>query len=124
MLFMDLVNQDSDRIGIQQIHIILSAASRLRGIKDKQAVRSRRQIEIDKTVLIPVRQIQDSIPADGECLPVRLRDCQYSQQFPVRLQKVFHQHRSAAAGTADIHMAFRQIYLFLLRVPDKSSVGL
>ena len=124
MLFINLIDQHPYGIRIDQVHIILPAAAPAGGEQHEQTVSSLGQVKVDKSVLIPVCQVYDPFPADRQALSVRLGNRQDAQKLPVRLQEVLHQNGSASAGSHDIHMALRQIYLLFVRMFQKSSVGM
>ena len=124
MFFIHLIQQHPHGIRINQIDIFLSASAFPGSKEYKKTIRTFRQIKIDKTVLILICEIQDSLSADSQCLTVRLRHSKDSQQISIRTCKVFHQDGTAAAGTVNIHMALRQIQLLFLRLSGIAAVGM
>ena len=57
MWFIYGINQHTDRVLIQQIHVVFTASSTFAGIQDKQAVQPFLQIELYHSILIRGREI-------------------------------------------------------------------
>ncbi len=137
MFLIHLIHQHPHRGTVDQIHIIVPASALPGGKEHKQPVGSLWQVKIYKTIFTVFSQIQDALPIHCQTLSVRLWHRQDSQQLligemtdlhippqrcAVYSTKVLHQHSPTPAGSADIHMAFRQVELTLTWLSLKAAV--